>query len=167
MRIHFRRSVLLSLGALLLTLCLSVAGKIQTARDVGGQMVWDYLAPGEVMLHSINFPATVATTLLTGDHSFRIGIEYSTIGFLVYLACVELLWFSVGFLIDLPQETPLKRSWTVTISVFLFIYALFLLLVTGTVWNMYSLLFALSGFIWSIVLMALAIRLLFVFRKRR
>src|SRR3954468_19544925 len=83
---------------LVLAIALSLVGKAQTERKLQGNMqVWDYIAPAEVVLHSINYPAAVAASLTVRHRTFQIGIEYSVRTFVVYLGYIAALWYAVGW----------------------------------------------------------------------
>jgi hypothetical protein len=159
MRSRFRWPLSMLIAASLLTASLSAIGRVQTARRIDGGVLWDYLAPSEVVLHCINYPAAVATVLLSGCHTFQIGMEYSTGSFFVYLACTGVLWFCVGVVIETWQSPPLGRVWRFAVSVSLLLYASFLLFFAVYRPSMYSLLFVLAAIIWSTAIAALALKL--------
>jgi hypothetical protein len=80
---------------------LSLVGRAQTHRQVsGGSQVWDYNAPAEILLHSINYPAAVATGLTSGHRSFQIGPEYSVGRWLLYLSYIAVLWYAIAYCLD-------------------------------------------------------------------
>src|SRR5215469_18979515 len=87
--------------ALALTLSFSSWGAWQTSRHHSPESTyWDYLAPAEIILHSVNWPAAVGASLVTGKRNLQIGWEYSKISYAAYLGMVELLWLVIGFLLD-------------------------------------------------------------------
>lgn len=93
-----------------MTAALSVIGKVQTGKRLAGnQQVWNYLAPAEVIVHSINYPAAVGACFTTGNHGLWIGLEYSGTTFAVYVIGIVLLWYIVGRSIDGRQRTIKRR----------------------------------------------------------
>lgn len=135
-----------------LAIALSLVGKVQTEHRLRGNVqVWDYIAPAEIVLHAINYPAAVATGLTVRDRTFQIGIEYSVGAFLVYLAYILVLWYVVGWCIG--------KCWTASpagsrVPIWLTLLGILggglLLLVAFTMLRgAYGLLLVVSAFLWS------------------
>jgi hypothetical protein len=88
---------------LVIALLLSWVGAKQTsaqAAQAQNLVPWDYVAPAETILHSINFPAAMATGLLTNQRVLTLGFEYSRWRFAVYFCLIAGLWYAVGLCID-------------------------------------------------------------------
>ena len=106
----------LPIGQLVLALALSLIGRAQTQhRTAGNILIWDYIAPAEMILHAINYPAALAVGLATRHHTFQIGIEYSISAYLAYLLCIVILWYVIGAAIEKPwlrrKRTRSTLSW--------------------------------------------------------
>lgn len=150
--------------ALVLTGALAVVGEVQTKRrfaehqEVWG---WDYLAPAEAVLHSINYPAAVGAGLTTGNYNFRIGLEYSGVTFLVYAIGVALQWYVVGRCVDVRRRTMQPWSHAVIPTLALLYGALLLFVAVGVMQGPYAVVLMFSAFLWSVAVILLAARFLF------
>jgi hypothetical protein len=144
--------IILPVVQLVITLSLSVVGSAQSAQRLkAGATAWDYLAPAEVILHSINYPAAVATGLTVAHRTFQIGIEYSHGFFCLYVLYVLLFWCGLGWCIDrLSSASHARRDVPVSVAVIGMISgAILLLAAIGTMRGPYALLLVFSAFAWS------------------
>jgi hypothetical protein len=136
-----------------LAIVLSLIGKVQTEQKLaGGVQVWDYIAPAEILLHSINYPAAVATGLTLRRHTFQIGLEYSALGFLLYLIYVAgcwlvVLWCLSNYRLGTRTARPVP-VWPSVIGTMAgaFLLFTFLAMLRGP----YAFLLVASSFCWSI-----------------
>jgi len=159
----------LPLIQVVLAIGLSLVGKVQTEQKLKGNVqVWDYIAPAEIVLHSINYPAAVATSLTMRHRTFQIGIEYSVGAFVVYLAYIVAFWYAVGWCMgkwSAPNVRPMIPAWLSVLGVlgggFLLLIA-FGMLFRGP----YALFLVGSAFLWSALLLV-AFSATFAMRFRR
>jgi hypothetical protein len=153
----------LPLAQILLAIGLALTGRGQTQRETSGKFqTWDYIAPAEMLLHSINYPAAVATGFTVRRRSFQIGLEYSAGAFLVYLAYIALLWVAVAWCIGKSRTSAAGAH---RVSIWLSLAGIVsggLLLVTafGMLRGPYGLLLVLAAFLWSAAFLATSSTLL-------
>lgn len=157
MRFRSNLRVVLPLLHILLAILLSVVGHAQTRGRMQWNMIpWDYIAPAELLMHSINFPAAVLTSLTTSAPMFHIGLEYSIWRWLVYLLSVGLLWRYIGII----SETGLQQKAGKQLVFYLhccigILFGSFLLLLSLSLFEgPHGLLLIVSGLIWSVLLLS-------------
>jgi hypothetical protein len=147
----------LPVAQVLLAIGLAMAGRAQTRHENGEKFqTWDYIAPAEIVLHSINYPAAVATGFTVRHRKFQIGLEYSTATFLTYLAYIGFLWLPVGWFIDKwLAGSAIARAVPAWLSLIGILFG-GLLMVTafGMLRGPYGLLLVGAGFLWSAVFLA-------------
>ncbi len=142
----------LPISQLTVAIGLSLLGKAETERRLAGSFqVWDYMAPAEMVLHSINYPAVIATELAVRNRTFQIGPEYSFATFGLYLVFVVILWYVVGALIENSVRSSSERTrpplWVAALGV---VAGLILLLAAlAMLRGPYALLLLVSAFVWS------------------
>ena len=154
---HARLRIILPVVLLIVTLSLSLVGRTQTIqRARSGAPLWDYLAPAEVILHSINYPAAVAAGLTAARRTFQIGVEYSLGVFILYVFYVILLWFGLGWCLDtLWSRRQLPRVPVPIIAVGIVGGLLLLLAAIGTMEGPSALLLVCSAFFWSAIFLVI------------
>jgi hypothetical protein len=167
--VQIRWRLWLPVGQVLLAVALSLIGKVQTERRLQGNVqVWDYIAPAEIVLHSINYPAAVATGMTVGHRTFQIGIEYSARTFVVYLVYIVVFWYAVGWCVGkcwpVHNVRPKIPGWLPVLGVLgggCLLLIAFGMLFRGP----YALLLVGSAFLWS-ALFLLAFSTMFAMRFR-
>lgn len=118
---------------------------------------WDYIPPPEVILYSINYPATVATEIAMKPHTLQIGLEYSLGGFIVYIAFIAMLWFFMGWFLERPRDgvrAKKRLRWGIPIAI---IFAIFFGMFAQANKDGGYLVIYISGITWCLVLIALPI----------
>jgi hypothetical protein len=128
--------------------------------------MWDYLAPSEVVLHSINYPAAVATALIRKPHTLEIGLEYSLWSYTIYLVFVASLWCVIGLFYELSRGTRKGGRWLSWSALICAISALLLAVVTFANWGGQALLLKIAGTLWCVALIVVPIWFLRKLRKQ-
>lgn len=148
---RFHSRLWLPVIQLTLAIVLSIVGRTQTQQRTSGNiMIWDYIAPAEVLLHSINYPAALIAGLATGHRTFQIGIEYSIRIYLAYLLFILILWYVIGVCIDKSWlRTEEKGSILGWVCLFALLAGVSLLGAFGVLKGPYGWLLVASAFLWS------------------
>src|SRR6516165_3039854 len=154
MKLHFKYRLLLPLLALGLAASLSAIGSSQNKSFMEQQQalaVWDYIPPAEVLLHSVNYPAAFAASMIGGEHTLRIGIEYSSKSFFIYLLCIVMLWYVIGYLMDTRSRVFVRSKWSTTAAVLIILYGGSLVLLAVSSWVVYPVIVGVSGVLWGAI----------------
>ena len=142
-----------------LALILGFWGSAQTRHYTGSALVLDYLAPAEFTLDVINMPAALLTNAVTRSAPFRIGPEYSTLAFILYLCFIGLLWFFVANRVVRPRKSFRSRNAKSQLLSVAGIIAGLLLVASGVALSRgpWALLLPLAAFLWGVALIGLSI----------
>lgn len=157
---------LLVISQLVITVVLSWVGQKQRSIHViDGHVPWDYVAPAETILDSINFPAAITTGLLTNRRVFSLHPQCSKWRFAVYLCLIAGLWYAVGVCIERRYLNNFgnmtKRSIIVGLIASLFLFLAAILLIGGPS----APLLLIAAFLWSSSLIYFFVRLLLRLRR--
>lgn len=166
---RFRWRLWLPIVHLALAIALSLVGRTQTQQRTSGNiMIWDYIAPAEVLLHSINYPAALIAGLATGHRTFQIGIEYSISVYLAYLLSILILWYVIGAYIEKSLLRTEDRGgipgW---VCLFALLAGVSLLGAFGMLKGPYGWLLVASAFLWSGLFLAIFTTLCVTWRRQR
>ena len=122
----------------------------------GGTQAWDYLPSADIVLHSINYPAAIATTLTSKHHPLRIGIKYSLKIFVIYIAYIVVLWYAVGWYLETLIHSSTANSkgsiWLALLG--LLVGGVLLFSAVGIFRIASALVIVASAFLWSIAFLS-------------
>jgi hypothetical protein len=137
---------LLQLG---LAVALGALGYQQYQHEMAGALaLWHYIAPAEIILHTINYPAAVLTGIFFNEHTFYLGIEHSPAKFITYVLNIALMWAGAGLLLDRRSQIRTRRH--VLLNTLGILFGFFLLVAAiGTALTYQALLLIAAPFVWS------------------
>jgi hypothetical protein len=139
-----------------LALLLGYLGSIQFARRAHGQILLDYVAPAEYLLHIINMPAALVVSATTRNVMFQIGLEHSAWVFSLYVLLIGLLWHLIGLSFSRPGDNEAGGTTRIFYDILLSSYCIACIILTGIPLLMpVSHLFLAAAFAWDAALIVL------------